>query len=76
MSTELHHPDVGADARIRIDRIRCTGHGICAQTLPGRFRLDEWGYPVVRSDLVGEEEGRLAVKLCPSRALALLEGPR
>jgi ferredoxin len=28
-----------------VDRIACTGHGICASLLPDAVTLDEWGYP-------------------------------
>lgn len=57
--------------RIAVDRVLCTGHGVCAQTLPGAIVLDEWGYPVVRSELVAPDAAALAVKLCPARALYL-----
>ena len=32
---------------LAVDRIACTGHGICASLLPDEVGLDEWGYPVV-----------------------------
>ena len=58
-------------ARIAVDRVLCTGHGICAQTLPGAIVLDEWGYPIIRHEAVEAEAAALAVKLCPARALYL-----
>lgn len=58
-------------ARIAVDRVLCTGHGVCAQTLPGAIALDEWGYPVIRSETVDPQAAALAVKLCPARALYL-----
>ena len=58
-------------ARVAIDRVLCTGHGVCAQTLPGAIVLDEWGYPILRHDAVDPEAAALAVKLCPARALYL-----
>lgn len=58
-------------AKIAVDRVRCTGHGICAQTLPDSITLDEWGYPIVRDDQADPDEATLAVKLCPARALYL-----
>jgi ferredoxin len=58
-------------ARVAIDRVLCTGHGVCAQTLPGAIVLDEWGYPILRHDAVEPEAAALAVKLCPARALYL-----
>lgn len=57
--------------RIAIDRVLCTGHGVCARTLPGAIVLDEWGYPVVRTDAVSPDATVLAIKLCPARALYL-----
>lgn len=56
---------------ITVDRVLCTGHGVCAQTLPGAIVLDEWGYPIVRSDVVDPADAALAIKLCPARALYL-----
>ncbi|MCB0913059.1 MAG: ferredoxin [Propionibacteriaceae bacterium] len=58
-------------ARIAVDRVLCTGHGVCAQALPGAIVLDEWGYPVIRTENVDPEAAALAVKLCPARALYL-----
>ncbi|GGM86433.1 hypothetical protein GCM10009721_09010 [Terrabacter tumescens] len=64
------------EPRLAVDRIACTGHGVCAQLLAG-VTLDEWGYPVVGDDraTAGGEDGRelvdLAVRLCPARALYL-----
>ena len=62
-------PDSSEGVRIAVDRVLCTGHGVCAQALPGAIVLDEWGYPVIRSELVDPEAANLAVKLCPARAL-------
>ncbi len=56
---------------IAVDRVLCSGHGVCAQTLPGLVTLDEWGYPIVGTDPVQPQEAALAIKLCPARALYL-----
>lgn len=61
---------VGA-GRIAVDRVLCSGHGICAQTLPGNVVLDEWGYPIVTTEQADAGAAALAVKLCPARALYL-----
>lgn len=62
------------EPRIAVDRVACTGHGVCAQLLAG-VTLDEWGYPVVGDDRVVGADGReladTAVLLCPARALYL-----
>jgi ferredoxin len=64
-------PNTPDAPRIAVDRVLCTGHGVCAQTLPGAIVLDEWGYPIIRRDTAGSEAATLAVKLCPARALFL-----
>jgi ferredoxin len=35
-----------------VDRIACTGHGICASLLPEHVTLDGWGYPVMPASVV------------------------
>ena len=37
--------------RLHWDPIACTGHGLCADLLPERIELDEWGYPVILGDV-------------------------
>ena len=32
---------------MRIDPIRCTGRGLCAEILPELIQLDDWGFPVI-----------------------------
>ncbi|MEO3938430.1 ferredoxin [Dermatophilaceae bacterium Soc4.6] len=54
---------------IVIDRIACTGHGVCAAVLPDQVSLDEWGYPVVGGGRPDPELLTAAVRLCPARAL-------
>ena len=63
-----------AGPRLIVDRIRCDGHGMCAELLPELIRLDDWGYPIVAP---GPVPGHLiphaqkAVAECPVLALAL-----
>ncbi len=55
---------------LRVDRTRCTGHGICATLLPDRVTLDEWGYPIVEPGADPEAaDADLAIRYCPARAL-------
>lgn len=54
-----------------VDRVLCSGHGICGQTLPGNVTLDQWGYPIVDDDRVERRSAELALRLCPARALYL-----
>ena len=54
---------------MEVDRVACTGHGICASLLPEQISLDEWGYPVMLAADVDPELGHIAIRLCPARAL-------
>jgi ferredoxin len=57
-----------------IDRIKCDGHGLCAELLPERIRLDEWGYPIIAPGAIPERLvpiAQRAVDTCPVLALAL-----
>ena len=64
--------------RLHLDRIACTGHGVCATILPELVRLDEWGYPVLEPVIEASDHNRpvlkAAVKMCPARALRLIRG--
>jgi ferredoxin len=59
--------------RLRWDPAACTGHGLCADLLPERIELDEWGYPVINGDVPPglARHARRAVRACPALALAL-----
>lgn len=57
---------------LAVDRIACTGHGICASLLPEMVTLDEWGYPIIAAvplEGVDPQMTELAVRMCPVRAL-------
>ncbi len=55
--------------RVAIDRVACSGHGICAQLLPAAVALDEWGYPIVADVPVDARDLARAQQLCPARAV-------
>ena len=58
--------------RLRVDRILCTGHGVCAELLPEAITLDEWGYPLLAPEELPRElvrAARRAAAACPARAL-------
>lgn len=38
--------------QLRVNPTACTGHGLCAELLPERVILDEWGYPVISAEPV------------------------
>jgi ferredoxin len=61
---------------VRVNPIACEAHGLCAELLPERIRLDEWGYPIVDpTPVAGEVErhARRAVAACPTLALLLVD---
>ena len=60
--------------RLRVNPIACEAHGMCAELLPERITLDEWGYPLIDDqplslDLI--EHARRAAQACPTFALLL-----
>jgi ferredoxin len=65
MTSQLH---------LTIDRIKCDGHGLCAELLPELIRLDDWGYPIIAPGPIPDHLAPLAqraVATCPVLALAL-----
>ncbi len=61
-------------AKLRVNPIRCTAHGMCAEILPERVSLDDWGYPIISGEPISPELvalARRAVDACPVFALAL-----
>jgi len=60
--------------RIDVDYDRCEGHGLCEQTAPEVFRLDDEGSLHLARDEVATEQQSLvaaAVRVCPVAALKL-----
>ena len=67
-----------ATLRIVVDPIACDAFGYCAELLPERVALDEWGYPVVDGtplDAALVSVARAAARACPRRALLLTGAP-
>jgi ferredoxin len=64
---------------LRVNPIKCDGHGICAELFPERIELDEWGYPVIHPEPFGDDlelHARRAVAGCPAVALLLARAAR
>jgi ferredoxin len=60
--------------RMRVNWIACEAHGLCAELLPERITLDDWGYPIIDERPIPPEleaHARRAVAACPTLALAL-----
>ncbi|MBO0768358.1 MAG: ferredoxin [Solirubrobacterales bacterium] len=63
--------------KVQVDPIRCHAHGICAELLPERISLDDWGYPIVDQaplDPELEAHAKRAAAACPTLALMLRAG--
>ena len=65
----------GSEHVLRVDWPQCRARGLCAELLPERIVLDEWGYPVVLGPVADAQRAlaREAVAACPRRALHLLD---
>jgi ferredoxin len=62
--------------QLRVNPIKCTGHGVCAELLPEFITLDPWGYPIVPSEPVPDDLQGLARRAaadCPALALLLIK---
>lgn len=63
--------------KLRVNPILCDGYGYCAEIVPERIALDDWGFPIVSAASIGDEEvlnhARRAVGTCPRLALLLEE---
>ncbi|HLM87337.1 MAG TPA: ferredoxin [Solirubrobacteraceae bacterium] len=60
--------------RLRVNPIACEAHGMCAELLPEKIALDEWGYPLLDGEAVHEDlldHARRAAQACPTFALLL-----
>jgi ferredoxin len=64
--------------RLRLNPIACEAHGMCAELLPERITLDEWGYPLLDDEPLPRsllDHARRAAQACPTLALRLERGP-
>ena len=62
--------------RVRVNWIACEAHGMCAELLPERISLDDWGYPIIDGRPIPPEleaHARRAADACPTLALKLLQ---
>ena len=59
---------------IHVNPIRCEGRGLCAELVPERIKLDDWGYPIISpAPVTGTvaAHAKRAVNACPVLALRL-----
>jgi ferredoxin len=60
-----------------VDRDQCIGCGLCSDTCPEVFRLDDDGLALVATDEPGHEQYdciREAEDICPVTAISIVEG--
>jgi ferredoxin len=59
---------------LRVNSIACEAHGMCAELLPERITLDEWGYPILDGEPIPSsllDHARRAARACPTFALLI-----
>lgn len=61
--------------RLRVNPILCDGVGYCAEIVPERIALDDWGFPIVDPSPIDNgnllRHAQRAVATCPRLALLL-----
>jgi ferredoxin len=58
--------------RLRVNPIACEAHGMCAELLPERITLDDWGYPILDEKPIPRallDHAMRAAQACPTFAL-------
>jgi ferredoxin len=60
--------------QLRVDWPSCQGRGLCHELLPEIVDLDEWGYPLIRTEVPDSlvADAKAAVRACPRLALRLV----
>lgn len=65
--------------RLRVNPVLCNGYGYCAEIVPELVGVDDWGFPIVSSQPIGEKRllalAERAVATCPRLALLLEDVP-
>ncbi|MEV6294980.1 ferredoxin [Streptomyces sp. NPDC051896] len=62
---------------LHVNRITCTGQGLCAELLPELIDLGEWGYPILKDPAVPDQlraHARQAVAACHRLSLHIDRG--
>ena len=63
--------------KVQVDSTKCDAYGLCVDSAPDVFELDDFGYAVARNGGVVADADRAdaeaAVKACPVQAIRVLE---
>ena len=66
-----------AQRRLRVNPVLCDAYGYCAEVLPELITRDDWGFPVLDSQPIEDENvlrlAHRAVATCPRLALLIEE---
>jgi ferredoxin len=60
--------------KVRVDRDRCAGHGVCAATVPGVFAFNDDGSAIVTDREIPDQLADLvreSASQCPQRAITV-----
>jgi ferredoxin len=63
---------IAMSERLQVNPIACEAHSMCAELLPERIALDEWGYPILDDRPLSPElvsHAHRAAQACPTFAL-------
>jgi ferredoxin len=72
----LDGTDEEVAVKVVVDRVKCTGLGICEAKAPNVFEIDEDGALLVLDENVAPDQVtqvKAAADACPTRALSLVE---
>ncbi len=65
------------ERRLRVNPILCTGYGYCAEIVPELIGVDDWGFPIVSTAAIEDDNllslAKRAVATCPRLALMIEE---
>jgi ferredoxin len=65
------------ERRLRVNPILCTGYGYCAEIVPELIGVDDWGFPIVSTTAIEDDDllslAKRAVATCPRLALMIEE---
>lgn len=63
--------------KVQVDSTKCDAYGLCAETAPRLFELDDFGYATARAGGVvpddQEDAAQAAIAACPVQAVRVLE---
>jgi ferredoxin len=63
--------------KVQVDSTKCDAYGLCVDSAPQVFELDDFGYAIARNGGVvaeqDEADAEAAIKACPVQAIRVLD---